>query len=139
MRVSDLVERSGLPARTVRYYADRRLIRAVRRSASGQRVFDETALRQLRFVRRMQHLGLALREIEQLLRATEGLSCRPSSQVITARLQRHVATVDARLQELEAVRHELATLLTANEAGCSDELCLCASTRDAGPRSRRRE
>jgi len=131
MRISELAKRSGLPPRTVRYYADRRLIRPARQTSAGQRVFDHAALRQIRFVRRLQRLGLPLREIAHLLKATEQLSCKPSSQVIVNRLKQHVATVDSRLQELAEVKHELASLLVANQVGCSDELCLCATTRPA--------
>jgi DNA-binding transcriptional MerR regulator len=129
VQISELAKRADLPMRTVRYYADRKLIRAARRSAGGQRLFDDEALKQLHFVRRMQRLGLGLSEIAQLVRATEELSCRPSSKVIVSRLRTHLTAVETRLQELDGVRHELSALLTANEVGCSDELCLCSTRR----------
>ena len=127
VRISELAKRSGVPPRTVRYYADLKLISSARRAPGGERVFEDAAMRQLRFVRRMQHLGLSLAEIAQLLRATEQLSCKPSSRLIVAQLRGHVSTVESQLRELEAVKHELAALLASNERGCSDDLCLCAS------------
>lgn len=134
VQISELAKKAGLPVRTVRYYADRKLIRAASRSAGGQRLFDDGTLKQLRFVRRLQRLGLALGEIARLVRATEELSCRPSSKVIVSRLRTHLTAVETRLQELDSVRHELSALLTANEVGCSDELCLCSTTRASGTR-----
>jgi len=132
--MSELAKRGDVKLRTVRYYADRKLIRPARLSSSGERVFDESSVRQLRFVRRMRHLGLSLKEVARLLRATEQLSCRPSSQVIVAQLQRHVAAVESRLLELESVRHELATLLAASGDSCTDDLCLCASASETSGR-----
>lgn len=134
MLISDLARQSGLPARTVRYYVDRRLLRPARRAPSGIRLFDDTALRQLRFIRRMQRFGLPLSEIARLLRASEELSCPPSSQLVLARLRRHVATVEARLVELEGVKHELTAMLADPDRDCGDDLCLCAEVPAARPR-----
>lgn len=128
VRLSELAKGGGVALRTVRYYADLKLIKPARRSSSGERLFDESGLRQLRFVRRMRHLGLPLKEVARLLRATEQLSCRPSSEVIVAQLRRHGAAVEARLRELESVRHALTTLLAANGDGCTDDLCLCTTS-----------
>ncbi|MGH2472658.1 MAG: MerR family DNA-binding protein [Candidatus Limnocylindria bacterium] len=111
---------SEVRAVSVRYDADRKLIRAASRSAGGQRLFDDGALTQLRFVRRMQRLGLALGEFARLVRATEELSCRPSSRVIVSRLRTHLTAVETRLQELDSVRHEL--------SACSPPMRLAAAT-----------
>lgn len=128
MNIAELAHRAEIPLRTVRYYADRGLIRPARRSAGGYRIFDETALRRLRFIRRTQALGLPLREILALLRAAERQSCGESSRVVVNRLQQQLATVERRIGELEAIRHELGSLVAGESSGCSDELCLCNAT-----------
>lgn len=120
-----LARRSELGTRTVRYYADRGLIKPARRSAGGYRLFDESGLRQLRFIRRLQTLGLSLRELQQLLRAAERQSCGDSSSAVQRRLESHLALVERRIEELEGVRHELASLIDLQVRGCTDELCLC--------------
>jgi MerR family copper efflux transcriptional regulator len=122
MRIRELASRSGVPVRTVRYYADRRLISPTSRSEGGYRVFDERALRELRFVKRGQRLGLSLAEIKPLLRAAEQ---GEPSKLLRAKLVKQLGVVDERLAELSAVRHELQALVTSTEGPCRDDLCLC--------------
>lgn len=125
LTLGELARRSEVPARTVRYYADRGLIRPARRSGGGYRLFDQNGLRQLRFIRRLQSLGLSLRELQQVMRAAERQSCGDSSAAVRKRLEAHVSLVEARIAELERVRHELASLMDLQVRGCTDKLCLC--------------
>jgi DNA-binding transcriptional MerR regulator len=133
MRIRELAKRSGVPARTVRYYADRRLIAPATRTDGGYRVFDERALREIRFVKRGQRLGLSLAEIKPLLKAA--LEGEPS-KLLRARLTKQLGVVDERIAELSAIRHELSALVTAAEGPCRDDLCLC-KTVVRGPTGRR--
>lgn len=125
VRLTELAIETGLSARTVRYYVDRGLIRPARRSSGGYRLFDENAVRQLRFIRRLHGLGLTLRELQQLLAAAERQSCGQSSVAVERRLRIQLAAIERRVHELEGVRHELASLLDRQREGCTDELCLC--------------
>lgn len=122
MRIRELAARSGVPARTIRYYADRRLIAPAGRSEGGYRLFDERTLRELRFVKRGQRLGLSLAEIKPLLKAAEQ---GEPSKILRAKLTRQLGVVDERIAELSAVRHELQALVTSTEGPCRDDLCLC--------------
>ncbi|HEY6958101.1 MAG TPA: MerR family transcriptional regulator, partial [Candidatus Limnocylindria bacterium] len=128
MRVRELARRAGVPQRTVRFYADDKLITPVRRSAGGYREFDERALRVLRFVRHLQRLGLTLAQIRPLVRAAER---GDASATLRASLERQLAAVDARLAELTSVAHELRALVSAKEVACRDELCICRCRDDA--------
>lgn len=125
MTLTELARTAGIPARTVRYYADRGLIRPARRSAGGYRLFDDRAMRQLRFVRRLQGLGLTLGKLQRVLRAAERQSCGERSTAIEQLLAAQLSSVEHRLEELSQVHHELASLLGREREGCSDELCLC--------------
>lgn len=112
----------------MRFYADAGLIVPALRTQGGYRVFDESALRRLRFLRRVQRLGLSLGEIKQLLRTAEQLSCGRSSEVLRRRLARQLEVVDERISELQEIRHELASLVAPSRRECTDELCLCQAT-----------
>jgi len=94
MRISELAHRSGVPARTVRFYADQRLIVPAARSDGGYRVFDERALRELRFVRRGQRLGLSLAEIKPLLKAAEQ---GEPSKLLRTKLTKQLDVVNERI------------------------------------------
>jgi MerR family copper efflux transcriptional regulator len=130
VQIRELAIRSGVPARTVRYYVDRRLIAPARRSDGGYRLFDERALRELRFVRRCQRLGLTLAEIKPLLRAADQ---GEPSKLLRAKLTKQIDVVNDRLAELSAVRHELQALVTSTEGPCRDDLCLCRTMVRRGP------
>jgi MerR family copper efflux transcriptional regulator len=119
-----------MPARTVRYYVDQRLIAPVRRSDGGYRVFDDRALRELRFVRRCQRLGLTLAEIKPLLRAADQ---GEPSKLLRAKLAKQIDVVEERIAELSTVRHELQALVTSTEGPCRDDLCLCKAVVRRGP------
>jgi len=67
MRIGELSARSGIPIETIRYYERIGLLPPPNRTASGYRQYDETALKQLRFIKRAQELGFTLREIKDLL------------------------------------------------------------------------
>ena len=136
MRIPELARRSGLPVRTVRYYADQRLI-AAQTTESGYRVFDDRSLRQLRFIRRLQRLGLPLADIAALLRDADRLSCGQSSKALVSRLRRQLEAIESQLEELVAVRHELTALVTPGAPTCSDEMCLCGAP-SGGVAGRRR-
>jgi len=136
MRIPELARRSGLPARTVRYYADQRLIAAAQTTQGGYRMFDDRSLRQVRFIRRMQQLGLPLTDIAALLRDADRLSCGQSSKALVSRLRRQLDAIESQIEELVAVRHELTALVTPGAPTCSDEMCLCGAT--SGVAGRRR-
>ncbi|HEX8005586.1 MAG TPA: MerR family transcriptional regulator, partial [Trebonia sp.] len=66
MRISQLAERNGVLATTLRFYEDAGLLPADR-TAAGYRVYGEDALDRLRFISMGKYLGLSLKEIGELL------------------------------------------------------------------------
>ena len=125
MRIAELADRSGVSPRTIRYYADRGLLPPAKRSTAGYRDFGEAALRRLRFIRRAQALGMTLDDVARLLRAIERQSCGQASRIVTSRLTDQLSAVEQRISDLQAVAHELRSVLSAQKGGCTDELCLC--------------
>ncbi len=106
----------------------------MKKSEAGYREFGDAALRRLRFIRRAQTLGMTLAEIASLLRAIERQSCGQASRIIAKRLTDQLASVEERISELQAVAHELTSVLSEQKGECSDELCLCNAGSDE-PRS----
>ena len=64
--IAQVCEKSGLSARTVRYYEEIGLLPGVRRSEGGRRVYGDDELERLRFITRLKTLGLPLKEIRDL-------------------------------------------------------------------------
>ncbi|WP_406693273.1 MerR family transcriptional regulator [Saccharopolyspora sp. ID03-671] len=70
MRISQLAERTGTPATTLRFYETSGLLPA-ERTPAGYRIYGEDAVDRLAFIDAAKHLGLPLEEIAELLRVWE--------------------------------------------------------------------
>lgn len=98
MRIGELARRSGLPTRTIRYYESIGLILAPRRSSGGYRLYDDSALARLEFIRKAQRLGLSLAETRDIARLRDG-GAEPCSHVLSL--------LDRQIERVEAVRSQL--------------------------------
>ena len=111
MNIGQLARQTGVPIDTVRYYERQQLLPAARRSPAGYRIFDQDAVRRLRFIRRAKTLGFTLDEIAGLL----SLSSRRDQDMSDVRsaAAARLADVDQRLRELQRMRGALAQLIDA--------------------------
>lgn len=62
---------SGLPTDTIRYYEKLGLLGSTERAANGYRIYDQTTLDTLNFIRRAKSMNFTLEEIKELLTMTE--------------------------------------------------------------------
>ena len=67
MNIGAASRASGLPTKTVRYYADIGLVEPPSRTGAGYRSYDESAVRKLAFVRRAREFGFSIDECRGLL------------------------------------------------------------------------
>ena len=109
MRIGELSQRVGVPAATVRYYEKRGLLRRPQRTAAGYRIYAAEAALELRLIRWAKTVGFTLREIRDLLTVVREHAERPSDKV-RSRFGAKLREVDARMQELAAMREQLAAL-----------------------------
>lgn len=115
MTIGEAAAVCGLPVKTVRYYEDIGLVRSSR-DANGYRRYGEAALRKLAFVARARALGFSVEDCRALLGLWEDRA-RASADV--RRLaEEHLAEIDRKLAELQAMRATLSGLV---EACCGDE------------------
>ncbi|MFB4300279.1 MerR family transcriptional regulator [Actinomadura sp. NTSP31] len=98
LRISQLAERSGVPATTLRFYETAGLLPAGRTPA-GYRVYDETAFERLSFIRASKRLGLPLEEIAELLQVWEDGSCAQVRAELRPRLAGRIAEAEQRAAE----------------------------------------
>jgi DNA-binding transcriptional MerR regulator len=108
LTIAGVRERTGLSARTLRYYEELGLLPGVRRRAGGRRVYGADELERLRFIQRLKQLGLSLAEIKQLnaIYAIAG-STRDMLGKLDQLLFGHLEALDARLEELSGLREEI--------------------------------
>jgi MerR family mercuric resistance operon transcriptional regulator len=111
--IGELSRRSGVNIETIRYYERVRMLAPPPRSAGGRRVYDETDLRILVFIRRSRELGFSLDEIRALLRlgGPEKASCREVREIAA----HHLEDIRSKLGDLK----KLERLLSKTVARCS--------------------
>jgi MerR family transcriptional regulator, mercuric resistance operon regulatory protein len=111
--IGELSKRSGVNIETIRYYERIKMLPAPPRTASGRRIYGETDLRVLAFIRRARELGFSLEEVRALLRlgAPGTATCREVKEVAA----RHLQDIRAKMVDLA----KLERLLTKTIARCS--------------------
>jgi DNA-binding transcriptional MerR regulator len=120
--IGELSRRSGVPARTIRYYETAGLLPRPARSPAGYRLYREDHLLDLGFIAQAKGLGLTLQEIRNFmqLRAAGSVPCRDLLLVV----RRHLERIDARIEELTRLRQQLtACLESAPAVAGSGRIC----------------
>src|SRR5215469_10928572 len=108
MRIGEIADRSGVPAKTIRFWEDQRLLPPPARTATGYRDYAAPILERLAFIRHAQAAGFTLGAIRQVLEVREGGQA-PCVHV-TSLIHRRLAEVEIRLAELTATRNQLTAL-----------------------------
>jgi Cu(I)-responsive transcriptional regulator len=96
---------SGVTTKMIRYYDEIGLVQPASRTDSNYREYDERQINELRFIKRARGLGFSMEEITQLLSLWRDRT-RPSRDV-KAIADRHVADLDARIAEMQAMAETL--------------------------------
>jgi MerR family transcriptional regulator, copper efflux regulator len=114
MTIGAVAEAARVNVATVRYYERRGIIAEPRRTESGYRQYDESAVARIRFIRRAQELGFSLDEIADLLalRVEDPAACGAVASATRAKLE----DVESRIRELERLRGILKELLGSCQA-----------------------
>lgn len=109
MNIGEAAKATGVSAKMIRHYESVGLFPEAARSEGGYRLYGDKEVSTLRFIRQSRDLGFSLEQIRELL----GLwwdRKRPSRQV-KALAQAHLAELDAKLAELQAMKSTLQHLV----------------------------
>jgi Cu(I)-responsive transcriptional regulator len=108
MNISQAAAASGVSAKMIRHYEAIGLVQKPRRSGANYRVYSESDVHVLRFVRAARELGFSMREIGELLDLWRDRR-RPSRKV-KALVTAHVQELERRIAELQAMKGTLEQL-----------------------------
>jgi Cu(I)-responsive transcriptional regulator len=108
MNIGDAAERSGLPAKTIRYYVDIRLLKPAR-GDNGYRDYSDEDVHRLRFLQRARSLGFSVEECRQLL-SLYGDRERSSADVKSI-AEGKLMEIDRKIAELVGLRKTLQHLV----------------------------
>jgi Cu(I)-responsive transcriptional regulator len=110
MNVGIAARRSGLPAKTIRYYEDIGLIQPAR-AGNGYRDYSVEDIHRLAFLRRARGLGFSIEGCRQLMALYQDRSRASHDVREIARM--HVAAIEEKVRELQSMRATLQALIHA--------------------------
>jgi MerR family mercuric resistance operon transcriptional regulator len=115
MTRGEVAEKADVNPETLRYYERKELIPKPPRSDGGFRLYDESYVDRLRFIKRAKELGFTLSEIKGLLdlRVGEEATCRD----VKRQAENKLDEVETKIQDLKRIREALSTLAAACEGG----------------------
>ncbi len=121
MTIGAVAKRAGVAIDTIRYYEREGLLPEPQRRESGYRTYGESAVRQLRFIRRAKGLGFTLEEIRDLLALSADR--HRGVKAVKQRAKARLAAIDERIAELTRVREGLEQLIEACPGHGAPEQC----------------
>jgi len=104
-----LAKAAAVNVETLRYYERRGLLPEPPRKESGYRVYPETAIERLRFIKGAQVLGFTLDEINDLLNLR--IDEHASRADVRQRAQEKVENIERKITALKAMREALNDLI----------------------------
>lgn len=111
LTIGQLAKEAGVGVETIRFYEREGLLAKPRRSPSGYRQYPPGAVARVQFLRRAQWLGFTLRDAQELLDLRDNPDADRAN--VREKATEKLADIDERIAELQAMRVELARLLTA--------------------------
>lgn len=120
-KIGEAARRVGCKVETVRYYEQAGLLPEPARSEGNFRLYSESHLEQLRFIRHCRSLDIPLEDIRNLLRLKEApsQSCTDIDSVVDDQIQR----VEKQLESLKQLRKSLVDLRNRCEGGQAINAC----------------
>ena len=131
MNIGDVADRTGVPAKTIRYYEDIGLI-TPGRDANGYRRFTEADAHRLAFLGRARSLGFSIDDCRALL-ALYTDRARASADVKAIALD-HLTRIEAKIAELQAMRDTLGGLVQSCAGDARPDCPILADLEGGSPR-----
>ncbi len=127
--VAEVGRITGATRKALRHYEEVGLVRPVRRTEAGYRLYDDEGLRRIHLVNRAKLLGLSLAEADEFIHAAEGC-CGEQHPELATMVSAKLAETHRRIKELRALEATLKGVLErlAREEGeqrCDETLCTC--------------
>jgi Cu(I)-responsive transcriptional regulator len=108
MNIGQAAEKSGLPAKTIRYYEDIGLVKP-QRDTNGYRAFRESDVHKLSFLGRARALGFTIEDCRNLLALWEDTDRASSDVRVIAK--DHLQQIEAKIADLQNMQRTLSDLV----------------------------
>ena len=113
LKIGQLAQRAAVNLQTIRYHEREGLLPEPRRLSSGYRLYTDSMVRRVRFIKRAQEIGFSLAEIRELL----SLRADGQRNEVRAIAQAKIADIEDKMRTLKAMKTVL-NRLTERCSGC---------------------
>ena len=115
LAIGTVSRQSGVKVPTIRYYETIGLLSVPPRTESNRRLYDNSDLQRLNFIRHARQLGFGLDDIRELLKLTDqpARRCENADQIA----RHHLEEIDSRVEQLTALRQELSRIIDECQGG----------------------
>ncbi|CAN5472997.1 Cd(II)/Pb(II)-responsive transcriptional regulator [soil metagenome] len=115
MKIGELAKLAQTQNETIRYYEREGLLPEARRSGGNYRMYDESHVQRLAFIRHCRSLDMTLGEIRTLLHLKD--APEENCGEVNALLDEHIGHVATRIEELRGLEIELKSLRLQCQSG----------------------
>ncbi|GIP56245.1 MerR family transcriptional regulator [Paenibacillus sp. FSL W8-0186] len=119
LTIGELAKRASVNLETVRYYERRGLIVEPPRTKAGYRMYDESAVDDIRWIRQAQAIGFTLQEILYLKAMRDGAAS--SEAELRCHAQEKIAEIEKKIEQLQ----EMKSLLERAVSHSSESFATC--------------
>ena len=117
LKIGQLARVANTSPPTIRYYEEIGLLPAPSRQQGSQRVYSESDIRRLTFVRRCRDLGFPIEQVRSLAALMD--TDRPCAEARNL-ASVHLAEVRTKRRELEVLEESLSAFVDACQRACAD-------------------
>lgn len=127
LRIGELAQASGVPAKTIRFYEEVELLPPAQRAENSYRLYGNEDVQRLRFIRNARSLDFSLDDLREILalRDQGEAPCRYVMQL----LEEKSVEIEERIRQLRALQEELQQLLARADSLPDDDIemkeCIC--------------
>jgi Cd(II)/Pb(II)-responsive transcriptional regulator len=118
MKIGELAKLTDAQVETIRYYEREGLLPAPARSDGNYRLYTQTHVERLTFIRNCRSLDMTLEEIRSLLNLRD--SPQDQCQSVNALIDEHIQHVNDRIASLQALQIQLLDLRQRCSDGAPD-------------------
>lgn len=127
LRIGELAQASGVPAKTIRFYEEVELLPPAQRAENSYRLYGDEDVQRLRFIRNARSLDFSLDDLREIL-ALRDQGEAPCRYVIQL-LEEKSVEIEERIRQLRALQEELQQLLARADSLPDDDIemkeCVC--------------
>lgn len=123
LTIGVLARTANVNIETVRYYQRIGLINEPEKPAQGYRVYPESTLKRIQFIKRAQQLGFSLQEVTELLSLGDA-KCADVRQIAEQKYQQ----ITNQIKDLTNLKDNLGQLIESCQSDSTDQHCAIVET-----------